>query len=191
MLAQRMSMVSVSCEVLRYRLKDGTSRIGSHGLLAPDPCGGAIGTAGLPSDDASIVDLSRQHARTVPHQQSTLRAHGAFPVIWRGPDDPVCDCQRKRNAVFPTSDIIARGSAARQYRRCAGRCNPMPLSRYARIRTVEHRCRRSRSLRGNRHCQGERGDYQPDLEAEGRHRLTSLSPSRHRWKEWRPHHKLP
>jgi len=82
----------------------------SPGLLAPDPRGGAIGTAALPSDDALIVDLSRQDASTVPHYQSTLRAHCPLPEIWRGPDDAARYRQRKRNAVFPTSDVIARAA---------------------------------------------------------------------------------
>lgn len=115
-------------------------------MLAPDPCGGAIRTATLPSYGALIVDLGRQHASAVPHNQSTLRAYGSFPEIWRGPHNAVRDRQRKRNAVLPAFGIVAEGRV----------CNPTILSRYARICPVEHGRRRSEGLRDNRQCQRER-----------------------------------
>jgi hypothetical protein len=134
-------------------------------------------TAALSSFDALIVNLGRQHASTVAHNQSTLRAHGPFPVIWCGPDDALRDRQRKRNAILPAFDIVTGGRV----------CNPTILSRYARICAVEHCCRRSGGLRGNRRCQRKRRDYHLSSGAEGRYRVAVVSPSRCRKKERRTH----
>ena len=164
-------------EVLRYRVTDGINHIGSPGLLAPDPCGGAIGTAALSSYDALIVNLGRQHASTVAHNQSTLRADGPLPVIWCGPDDALRDRQRKRNAVLPAFGIVTGGRVS----------NPTILSRYARICAVEHCCRRSGGLRGNRRCQCKRRSYHPGSGAEARYRVALVSPSRCGKKERRTH----
>jgi len=141
---------------------------GSPGLFAPDPRGGAIGTAALPSHSALIVNLGCQHASAVPHNHTPQRVHGSFPIIWRGPDNAVRDRQRKRNAVLPAFGIVA-GSRV---------CNLTILPRYARICTIKGGCRRSGGLRGSRHCQPERRDYQRGLSAESGDRLTSISPSR-------------
>src|ERR1700751_2108825 len=129
--ARRMSMV---CLLSLIR--------GSPGLFAPDPCGGAIGTAALPPYYALIVNLGCQHASAVLHNHTPQWVHGSFPVIWRGPNNAVRDRQRKRNAVLPAFGIVAGGRV----------CSPTILSRYAYICTVKRGCRRSGGLRGNRHC---------------------------------------
>ncbi len=164
-------------EVLRYRVTDGINLIGSPGLLAPDPCSGAIGTAALSSYDALIVNLVRQHASAVAHNQSTLRAYGPLPVIRCGPDDALRDRQRKRYAVLPAFDIVTGGRVSK----------PTILFRYARICAVEHCCRRSGGLRGNRCCQCKRRNYHPGSGAEARYRVALVSPSRCGKKERRTH----
>ena len=89
---------------------------GSPGLFAPDPRGGAIGTAALPSHSALIVNLGCQHASAVPHNHTPQRVHGSFPIVGRGPDNAVRDRQRKRNAVLPALALLPGvGFAAQLY----------------------------------------------------------------------------